>query len=126
MSLAFFLSLFLSLFLSYTLTHLLTHYHRYTSGSTGKPKGVAHTTGGYLVHAALSTKSSFDIHEGDVYACVADCGWITGHTYIVYGPLCLGTTSLMFESIPTYPNPYRYWDVVQRHKVTQVRACELL
>ena len=91
----------------------------YTSGSTGKPKGVAHTTGGYLVHAALSTKTSFDIKEGDIYACMADCGWITGHTYIVYGPLCLGTTSLMFESIPTYPNPYRYWDVVQRHKVTQ-------
>eukprot|EP00605_Chrysophyceae_sp_TOSAG23-4_P000654 GSChrysophyteH1.ASY1.ANO1.736.1 assembled CDS len=91
----------------------------YTSGSTGKPKGLAHTTGGYLVHAALSTKTSFDIQEGDIYACVADCGWITGHTYIVYGPLCLGTTSVMFESIPTYPNPYRYWDVVQRHKITQ-------
>ena len=91
----------------------------YTSGSTGKPKGLAHTTGGYLVHAAFSTKTSFDIKEGDIYACMADCGWITGHTYIVYGPLCLGTTSLMFESIPTYPNPYRYWDVVQRHKLTQ-------
>ena len=96
-----------------------TMFILYTSGSTGKPKGVAHTTGGYLVHAALSTKTSFDVKEGDIYACVADCGWITGHTYIVYGPLCLGTTSLMFESIPTYPNPYRYWDVVQRHKVTQ-------
>jgi len=96
-----------------------TMFILYTSGSTGKPKGVAHTTGGYLVHAAFSTKTSFDIKDGDIYACVADCGWITGHTYIVYGPLCLGTTTLMFESIPTYPNPYRYWDLVQRHKVTQ-------
>ena len=91
----------------------------YTSGSTGKPKGVAHTTGGYLVNAALTTSSSFDIQEGDVYCCVADCGWITGHTYVVYGPLCLGTTTCMFESVPTYPNPYRYWDMVQRLKVTQ-------
>eukprot|EP00596_Hydrurales_sp_CCMP1899_P000122 CAMPEP_0119033634 /NCGR_PEP_ID=MMETSP1177-20130426/685_1 /TAXON_ID=2985 /ORGANISM="Ochromonas sp, Strain CCMP1899" /LENGTH=687 /DNA_ID=CAMNT_0006990525 /DNA_START=172 /DNA_END=2235 /DNA_ORIENTATION=+ len=91
----------------------------YTSGSTGKPKGVAHTTGGYLVTAAMTTDATFDVREGDVYACVADCGWITGHTYIVYGPLCLGATTVMFESIPTYPNPYRYWDLVQRHKVTQ-------
>ncbi len=89
----------------------------YTSGSTGKPKGVAHTTAGYLLNAALTTQNSFDLREGDIYACVADVGWITGHTYIVYGPLALGTTSLMFESIPTYPNPYRYWDLVQRHKV---------
>eukprot|EP01038_Epipyxis_sp_PR26KG_P015523 gene15523-20952_t len=91
----------------------------YTSGSTGKPKGVAHTTGGYLVNAALTTQQSFNLQENDVYCCVADCGWITGHTYIVYGPLCNGSTTIMFESIPTYPNPYRYWDLVQRHKVTQ-------
>jgi len=91
----------------------------YTSGSTGKPKGVAHTTGGYLVNAALTTAVSFDLQAGDIYCCVADCGWITGHTYIVYGPLCNGATTCMFESIPTYPNPYRYWDMVQRHKVTQ-------
>ena len=91
----------------------------YTSGSTGKPKGVAHTTAGYLLNAAMTTKWSFDLQEGDVYASVADCGWITGHTYIVYGPLCNGATTLMFESIPTYPNPYRYWDLVQRYKITQ-------
>lgn len=91
----------------------------YTSGSTGKPKGVAHTTGGYLVNAAMTTSMSFDLQEGDIYCCVADCGWITGHTYIVYGPLCNGATTCMFESIPTYPNPYRYWDLVQRYKVTQ-------
>ena len=129
----------------------------YTSGSTGKPKGVAHTTGGYLVNAAMTTDNTFDLRvrtnniimwfvsqrflvevfsntmydliiplsippssqDGDVYACVADCGWITGHTYIVYGPLINGATTVMFESIPTYPNPYRYWDLVQRHKVTQ-------
>jgi len=92
----------------------------YTSGSTGKPKGVAHTTGGYLVNAAMTTANSFDLEPAtDIYCCVADCGWITGHTYIVYGPLCNGATTCMFESIPTYPNPYRYWDLVQRHKVTQ-------
>lgn len=89
----------------------------YTSGSTGKPKGVAHTTGGYLVNAALTTHTSFGVKEGDIYACVADCGWITGHTYIVYGPLALGSTTTMFESVPTYPTPYRYWDLVQRHKI---------
>ena len=91
----------------------------YTSGSTGKPKGVAHTTAGYLLNAAMTTKCSFDLREGDIYASVADCGWITGHSYIVYGPLCNGATTLMFESIPTYPNPYRYWDLVQRYKITQ-------
>jgi acetyl-CoA synthetase len=79
----------------------------YTSGSTGKPKGVAHTTAGYLLNAALTTKESFDLQPGDIYCCVADCGWITGHSYIVYGPLCNGTTTVMFESVPTYPNPYR-------------------
>eukprot|EP00640_Fibrocapsa_japonica_P000900 CAMPEP_0113936830 /NCGR_PEP_ID=MMETSP1339-20121228/3607_1 /TAXON_ID=94617 /ORGANISM="Fibrocapsa japonica" /LENGTH=648 /DNA_ID=CAMNT_0000939391 /DNA_START=31 /DNA_END=1977 /DNA_ORIENTATION=+ /assembly_acc=CAM_ASM_000762 len=91
----------------------------YTSGSTGKPKGLAHSTAGYLTYAAFTTEHSFDIRQGDVFACVADCGWITGHTYIVYGPLCLGTTTVMFESTPTYPNHGRYWDLVQRHKVTQ-------
>jgi acetyl-CoA synthetase len=91
----------------------------YTSGSTGKPKGVLHTTAGYMLNAALTTKWSFDLREGDVYASVADCGWITGHSYVVYGPLCNGATTLMFESVPTYPNPYRYWDLVQRYKVTQ-------
>ena len=91
----------------------------YTSGSTGNPKGVAHTTAGYLLNAAVTTKNSFDLRPNDVYCCVADCGWITGHSYIVYGPLCNGATTIMFESVPTYPNPYRYWDVVQRYKVTQ-------
>ena len=136
----------------------------YTSGSTGKPKGVAHTTAGYLLYAALTHKLVFDIRPGDVYACVADCGWITGHTYIVYGPLANGTTTVMFESTPLYPTPSRcvlgwgggrsaqrapppffslrltlslsplslslfplplppppssYWDLVERHRVTQ-------
>ena len=84
----------------------------YTSGSTGKPKGVAHTTAGYLLYAAMTTKHTFGLREGDVYACVADVGWITGHSYIVYGPLINGTTSLMFESVPTYPDHGRYWDLV--------------
>jgi acetyl-CoA synthetase len=91
----------------------------YTSGSTGKPKGVAHSTGGYLLYAALTTKLTFDLRAGDVYACMADCGWITGHTYIVYGPLANGATTLMFESTPLYPDASRYWDVVQTHRVTQ-------
>jgi acetyl-CoA synthetase len=91
----------------------------YTSGSTGKPKGVAHTTAGYLLNAAITTSGSFNVLENDVFCCAADCGWITGHTYIVYGPLCLGSTTVMFESVPTYPNAYRYWDVVQRYKITQ-------
>lgn len=90
----------------------------YTSGSTGKPKGLAHSTAGYLLHAAMTTHHSFNLQEGDIHGCVADVGWITGHTYILYGPLLNGTTTVMFESIPTYPNPYRYWDVVQRLKIT--------
>lgn len=85
----------------------------YTSGSTGKPKGVLHTTAGYLLYAAMTTKNTFDLREKDILCCVADCGWITGHSYVVYGPLCNGATTVMFESIPTYPNPYRYWDLVQ-------------
>jgi acetyl-CoA synthetase len=91
----------------------------YTSGSTGKPKGVAHTTAGYLLYTAMTHKYTFDVRRGDVYACVADCGWITGHSYIVYGPLANGATTLMFESTPLFPDPSRYWDVVERHRVTQ-------
>lgn len=91
----------------------------YTSGSTGKPKGVAHSTAGYLLYTALTSLYVFDLQPGDVYACVADVGWITGHSYILYGPLCNGATTLMFESTPLYPSPSRYWDVVERHKVTQ-------
>ena len=84
----------------------------YTSGSTGKPKGVLHTTAGYLVYAATTHEYVFDWHEGDVYCCAADVGWITGHSYIVYGPLCNGATTVMFESIPTYPDAGRYWQLV--------------
>ncbi|QDC09143.1 acetate--CoA ligase [Oceanicola sp. D3] len=91
----------------------------YTSGSTGKPKGVVHTTGGYLTYAALTHEVSFDYHEGDVYWCTADVGWVTGHTYIVYGPLANGATTLMFEGVPTYPNASRFWQVVEKHKVAQ-------
>jgi acetyl-CoA synthetase len=84
----------------------------YTSGSTGKPKGVMHTTGGYLVYAAMTHKLVFDYHPGDIYCCAADVGWITGHSYIVYGPLANGATTVMFESIPTHPDPGRYWRMV--------------
>lgn len=91
----------------------------YTSGSTGKPKGLVHTTGGYSLFAAYTTQKTFDIVEGDIFACVADCGWITGHTYVVYGPLLLGSTTFLFESTPVYPDPGRYWDMIQRHKITQ-------
>jgi len=91
----------------------------YTSGSTGRPKGVAHTTAGYLLQAALTHKYVFDYHDGDVYACVADVGWITGHSYVVYGPLCNGATTLIFESVPLYPDAGRYWDLVERHHVNQ-------
>jgi acetyl-CoA synthetase len=90
----------------------------YTSGSTGKPKGVLHTQGGYLVYVATTHRYVFDCHEDDVYFCAADAGWITGHSYIVYGPLCNGATTIMFESMPTYPDAGRYWDIVERHKVT--------
>ena len=89
----------------------------YTSGSTGKPKGVLHTTGGYLLNAALTHKYVFDYHEGDIYWCTADVGWITGHSYIVYGPLANGATTLMFEGVPTYPDASRCWQVVDKHKV---------
>ena len=89
----------------------------YTSGSTGKPKGVLHTTGGYLVYAAMTQKYVFDYHDGDIYWCTADVGWVTGHSYIVYGPLANGATTLMFEGIPTYPDASRFWQVVDKWKV---------
>ena len=89
----------------------------YTSGSTGKPKGVLHTTGGYLLHAAMSHQYVFDYHDGDVYWCTADVGWVTGHSYIVYGPLANGATTLMFEGIPNYPTASRFWDVVDKWNV---------
>jgi acetyl-CoA synthetase len=94
----------------------------YTSGSTGRPKGVVHTQAGYLLSAAMTHKYTFDIRQGDRFACMADIGWITGHTYIVYGPLCNGTTTFMFESTPVYPDAGRYWDMVQRHKLTHVHT----
>ena len=89
----------------------------YTSGSTGKPKGVLHTTGGYLLMAAMTHKYVFDYHDGDIYWCTADIGWVTGHSYIVYGPLCNGATTLMFEGVPTYPEADRFWQVVDKHQV---------
>jgi acetyl-CoA synthetase len=89
----------------------------YTSGSTGKPKGVLHTTGGYLVWASFTHENVFDYHPGDVYWCTADVGWVTGHTYIVYGPLANGAATLMFEGIPNYPDSSRFWQVVDKHKV---------
>ncbi|HEY0720522.1 MAG TPA: acetate--CoA ligase [Gammaproteobacteria bacterium] len=89
----------------------------YTSGSTGKPKGVLHTTGGYLLFAAMTHKYVFDYHDGDIYWCTADVGWVTGHTYIVYGPLANGAISLMFEGIPSYPDASRFWQVIDKHQV---------
>jgi acetyl-CoA synthetase len=89
----------------------------YTSGSTGKPKGVLHTTGGYLVYGSLTHQLSFDYRDGEVFWCTADVGWITGHTYIVYGPLANGATTLMFEGVPSYPDASRFWQVVEKHKV---------
>jgi acetyl-CoA synthetase len=90
----------------------------YTSGSTGKPKGVQHSTGGYLLHAALTTKWTFDLQHGDVFWCTADIGWVTGHSYITYGPLALGGTEVVFEGVPTYPDAGRFWQTIQKHKVT--------
>jgi len=91
----------------------------YTSGSTGKPKGLLHTTGGYALYAMVTCATTFALAPGDLFACVADCGWITGHSYVVYGPLLNGSTTFMFESTPVYPDPGRYWDMVQRHKITK-------
>lgn len=91
----------------------------YTSGSTGKPKGVAHTTMGYMLYAFATTKYIFDVFPGDVFGCMADIGWITGHTYIIYGPLLNGLTTFMFASLPTYPDPGRYWRMVEQHRITQ-------
>ena len=92
-------------------------YILYTSGSTGKPKGVLHTTGGYLVYASFSHEYVFDYHDGDIYWCTADIGWVTGHSYIVYGPLANGATTFMFEGIPNYPDWSRFWDVCDKHQV---------
>jgi acetyl-CoA synthetase len=89
----------------------------YTSGSTGKPKGVLHTTGGYIVYASITHQYVFDYHDGDVYWCTADVGWVTGHSYIVYGPLSNGATTLMFEGVPNYPTVSRFWEVIDKHKV---------
>ena len=91
----------------------------YTSGSTGKPKGVVHTTGGYLLHVSLTHKYIFDVHDDDIYCCAADIGWVTGHSYIVYGPLANGATSVMFESTPLYPDAGRYWQMIDKFKITQ-------
>ena len=90
----------------------------YTSGSTGKPKGVLHTTGGYLLYVTMTTKLVFDLQEGDIYWCSADVGWVTGHSYLVYGPLANGCTTLSFEGVPNYPNASRFWEVCDKHKVT--------
>jgi acetyl-CoA synthetase len=90
----------------------------YTSGSTGKPKGVLHTSGGYLVYAALTHELVFDLREDDVYWCTADCGWVTGHSYLVYGPLANGATSLMFEGVPNFPDSSRFWQVIDKHRVS--------
>jgi acetyl-CoA synthetase len=92
----------------------------YTSGSTGKPKGVLHTTGGYMVYTNISFRYIFDYHENDTWFCTADIGWVTGHSYIVYGPLAEGATSVMFEGVPTYPNPGRFWEICDKHQVNQI------
>ena len=89
----------------------------YTSGSTGRPKGVLHTSAGYLCYVACTHRWVFDYHDGDIYWCTADVGWVTGHSYIVYGPLANGATTLMFEGVPNYPSTSRFWEVIDKHKV---------
>ena len=89
----------------------------YTSGTTGKPKGILHTTGGYLTHTYISSKWVFDLKDEDTYWCTADIGWITGHTYVVYGPLANGATVFMYEGAPNHPEPDRFWDIIERHKI---------
>jgi acetyl-CoA synthetase len=91
----------------------------YTSGSTGKPKGVVHSSGGYLVYASMTHQMTFDYHDGDVFWCTADVGWVTGHSYIIYGPLANGATTIMFEGVPTFPDAGRFWEVCAKHKVNQ-------
>ena len=95
----------------------------YTSGSTGKPKGVVHTQAGYLMYAYQTTKWIFDLKDEDIHWCTADIGWITGHTYIVYGPLSNGATSLMFESVPTYPKPDRFWEIIEKYQSQYFLHC---
>ena len=90
----------------------------YTSGSTGTPKGVQHATGGYLLHAAVTCAWTFDLQPSDVFWCTADIGWVTGHTYIAYGPLALGATQVVFEGVPTYPDAGRFWKIIEAHGVT--------
>ena len=90
----------------------------YTSGTTGKPKGVVHTTAGYLLHAALTSRLVFDLKDTDRYWCTADIGWVTGHSYVVYGPLANGGTSVMYEGAPNHPQPDRFWSIVERHRVS--------
>ena len=89
----------------------------YTSGSTGQPKGVLHTTGGYLLYVSVTHEYVFDYHEGDIYWCTADVGWVTGHSYILYGPLANGAITMMFEGVPNYPDASRFWQVIDKHKV---------
>jgi acetyl-CoA synthetase len=93
-------------------------YVLYTSGSTGKPKGIQHTTGGYMVGTYITSKYVFDLHDDDIYWCSADVGWVTGHSYVVYGPMCNGATTVMYEGAPNYPDFGRFWDIIERHKVT--------